>query len=203
MQLYTSASDCKCVGNIPGSHFVKAFSALPSHSYLFMSVTTQKRRPFNADFSRRNGYKSAGASWGEYVTCSSVFTLFCAKNSLTKTDRCAGALFWRRKQLFVLHLSGRLLMIASLRRRKMSLYINLFTVTIPVNYTNEFRERFETIAYCTCTMGWHDYWKIWIRKFMKGEFLRNIQKGSGAQHASYSVGTVKFVLGAEAWSWPF
>jgi len=29
VQLYTSASDCKGVGNIPGSHFVKAFSALP------------------------------------------------------------------------------------------------------------------------------------------------------------------------------
>jgi len=30
--LYTSVSDCKGVGNIPGSYFVKAFSALPSHS---------------------------------------------------------------------------------------------------------------------------------------------------------------------------
>jgi hypothetical protein len=30
--LYTSAIDCKGVGNIPGTHFVKAFSALPSHS---------------------------------------------------------------------------------------------------------------------------------------------------------------------------
>jgi len=31
VQLHTSASDCKCVGNIPGSQFVKAFSAPPSH----------------------------------------------------------------------------------------------------------------------------------------------------------------------------
>ena len=30
--LHNSASDCKRVGNIPGSHFVKAFSALPLHS---------------------------------------------------------------------------------------------------------------------------------------------------------------------------
>jgi len=30
--LHTSASDCKGVENIHGSHFVKAFSALPSHS---------------------------------------------------------------------------------------------------------------------------------------------------------------------------
>jgi hypothetical protein len=30
--LYASASYCKGVGNIPGSHFVKAFSAPPPHS---------------------------------------------------------------------------------------------------------------------------------------------------------------------------
>jgi len=32
MQLYTTDSDSKDVRNIPGSLFVKAFSALPSHS---------------------------------------------------------------------------------------------------------------------------------------------------------------------------
>jgi len=32
VQLQTSASECKGVGNIPGSHFVKAFSAPPLHS---------------------------------------------------------------------------------------------------------------------------------------------------------------------------
>jgi len=32
MQLYTSASGCKYAGNIPGNHFVKSSSALPSHS---------------------------------------------------------------------------------------------------------------------------------------------------------------------------
>jgi len=31
-QPHTSTSDCEVVGNIPGSLFVKAFSALPSHS---------------------------------------------------------------------------------------------------------------------------------------------------------------------------
>ena len=34
VQPYTSASDCKGVGNIPGSNFVKALSPLPSHSLL-------------------------------------------------------------------------------------------------------------------------------------------------------------------------
>jgi len=32
LQLRTSASHCKDVGNISGNHFVKAVSALPSHS---------------------------------------------------------------------------------------------------------------------------------------------------------------------------
>jgi len=32
VQLYTSASGCKGIGNISGNHFVKAFSALPSFS---------------------------------------------------------------------------------------------------------------------------------------------------------------------------
>jgi len=32
LQIYTSVSDFNGVGNIPGSNFVKAFSALPSHS---------------------------------------------------------------------------------------------------------------------------------------------------------------------------
>jgi len=32
VQLYTCASDGKDVGNIPGIHFVKAFSAPPSYS---------------------------------------------------------------------------------------------------------------------------------------------------------------------------
>ena len=31
VQLYNSASDYKDLGNIPGSNFGKAFSALPSH----------------------------------------------------------------------------------------------------------------------------------------------------------------------------
>jgi len=31
-QLYSSDSDCKGIGNIPGSRFVKTFSARPSHS---------------------------------------------------------------------------------------------------------------------------------------------------------------------------
>ena len=32
VQVYNSASDCKCVGSIPENHFVRTFSALPLHS---------------------------------------------------------------------------------------------------------------------------------------------------------------------------
>jgi hypothetical protein len=32
VELHASARNCKGAGNIPGSHFVKAFTALPSHS---------------------------------------------------------------------------------------------------------------------------------------------------------------------------
>ena len=62
-------------------------------------------RPFNAYFSRGrgNGQKSAADRSGVYGWCSSVVTLFFNKKFLTKTDRCAGAMKWRRNQLFFLH----------------------------------------------------------------------------------------------------
>jgi hypothetical protein len=48
VQLYTSVSDCKGVGNIPGSHFMKDFSARVT--FFMMSVASQKHCHFNADF---------------------------------------------------------------------------------------------------------------------------------------------------------
>jgi hypothetical protein len=39
------------------------------------------------------------------------------------------------------------LLTASLRRRRMSVYISLFTVAVTVNYTSEFRELFEAAKY--------------------------------------------------------
>jgi len=56
-----------------------------------MSVTPQKRGPFNADFSRGKG-KIQLETVQEYEGYSSVVTLFLAKKSLTKIVRCAGAL---------------------------------------------------------------------------------------------------------------
>jgi hypothetical protein len=57
-----------------------------------MSLASQKRRPFNADFGRKKKKKSAGAKSAKYGGCSSVVMLFFAKKCLIKTDRCAGAL---------------------------------------------------------------------------------------------------------------
>jgi hypothetical protein len=66
-----------------------------------------------------------------------------AKKSLTQTDRCDGALSWRRNQLLVLRFSGRFLLTASLRGRRVSIYISLFTIVISLNYTSEFLKYFE------------------------------------------------------------
>jgi hypothetical protein len=65
VQLHTSASDCKVGGNIPESHFAKAFFS-SSVSFLMTSVALQKLRTFNADFNQGNKYKSAKAKlvWG-------------------------------------------------------------------------------------------------------------------------------------------
>jgi hypothetical protein len=48
-----------------------------------------------------------------------------------------------RNQMLGLIISGRFFLTESLRRRRMSMYIPLLTVAIPVNYTSEFREIFE------------------------------------------------------------
>jgi hypothetical protein len=92
-----------------------------------MSVAPQQRRLFNDDCSRENRLNSAGArpeKWG----CSSVVTLFFAMKPLTKTDRCAGALLWRRNQLLIAHFSGCFFLTASIWWRRISMYISIYTV---------------------------------------------------------------------------
>ena len=42
---------------------------------------------------------------------------------------------------------GRFLLTSSLGRRRVSVYISLFTLAIPINYTSEFRGRFEIYVY--------------------------------------------------------
>jgi hypothetical protein len=43
----------------------------------------------------------------------------------------------------IVHFSERFLLAASLRRRRMSIYISILTVAIPVNHTSEVREPFD------------------------------------------------------------
>ena len=143
VQLYISASVYKGVWNITANYFVKNILFSSSVAFLMMSVASQKRRPFNADFSRAKRQKLVGAMSEVYGRFSSVVTLFFAKRSLTKTDQCAGALSWRRNQLLILHVSRSFLPTAPLRRRRMSIYISLFTAAIPVNYTSYCRKRLE------------------------------------------------------------
>jgi len=57
---------------------------------------------------------------------------------LHKTDRCVGALFWRRNQLLILHVSGHFLLTPSLMRRRMPMYISLLILPIPLQFTNYF-----------------------------------------------------------------
>jgi len=52
VQVFICSSDWKCVVNIPGSRFMKTFSALRCILKDVSSIT--KRRPFNAGFYRGN-----------------------------------------------------------------------------------------------------------------------------------------------------
>ena len=105
--------------NIHGSHFVKDFSACPSHSwwcqyhhktfigailwktfilslaFLMMPISSQNHRPFMADFGRGNRQtgKNRLQSPQQCVRENPVLShCFSGTKFLTKTDRCAGAL---------------------------------------------------------------------------------------------------------------
>ena len=90
VQLCTSARECKCVVNIAGSHFVKAFSAI--HRVLNDVSSITKGQFLLFLFQSREWVTSAGTSSGGYGRCCSIVTLLFAKKYLTKTERYAGAL---------------------------------------------------------------------------------------------------------------
>ena len=99
-------------------------------SSLSMSLASYKRRPFNADFYRRN-----------IVLCQEI---------LEKTDRFAGALSCREKRHF-LYFSGCFLLTASLRLRKMAVYTSLFTAEISRKLYHRIPETLKIL----CTILWH------------------------------------------------
>jgi hypothetical protein len=123
-------------------------------AFLMMSVVSQKAPSLPCWFQSKEHVKISWSQFRRVWGCCLVVTLF-TKNSLTQIYRCAGALSWRRNQELVLYLQGRFVLTASLwRRRKQCTYIFLFTVSFPVNYTSEFRERFRR------TKPWNPFFAI-------------------------------------------
>jgi hypothetical protein len=99
-----------------------------------------------------NSKEQVKISWSQVRIiweCSSVATLFLAKKSRTKTDRCAGA--YREGEATVA--SPFFGAFPSARVPKTSICISLFAVSVPVNYTCEFRKRFEAATYEHETYG--------------------------------------------------
>jgi len=94
------------------------------HRILSYVSSITKATSLRCWFNSREQVKAGGDMSGEYGECCSVVTFSFAKKSLTKTGRCAGALSWRRNQLLVVLFSGRFLLTAFLRRRRMSIHIS-------------------------------------------------------------------------------
>ena len=115
VQIYSSASDCESVGNIPGNHILKKTFQLFRRILYYGSSITIAPSPQCWIQSR----EQVNICWSHVRGCSKVVTLFFVNKSVTKTDRCAGALSWGRNQLLVLHFSGHFLLTASPRQRRM------------------------------------------------------------------------------------
>jgi hypothetical protein len=92
VQLYTSASSSKDVGNIPGSHFVKAFSALPAHFNVHHHKSAISSMQISVEETGKNQQEPGQNSTGDYP----VVTLFFVKKSLTKIGRRAAVSSLRR-----------------------------------------------------------------------------------------------------------
>ena len=125
-------------------HTCKPFCESLFSSSVALLIMSTKGPSLQCWFQSREQVK---ISWSQADGSFSVVTLLFAKKSLTKTDRCAGALLWRRNQLLVLHLSGHSLLTATVRWRRKSMCMSLFTITIPVNYTSELWKLFEANTY--------------------------------------------------------
>jgi len=127
VQLYTSTSDCKVVGNIRWKPICESlFSS--SVAFLITSLASQKRRLFSADFSRGNGYKSAAARSGEYRGMLQCCHIVLGQEILDQNRPVYWSIVVKGNELLVLHFLGLFFLTASLRRRRMSGYIYFFTV---------------------------------------------------------------------------
>jgi hypothetical protein len=124
--LHTSANDGKDVGNISGSHLVNVFSVRPLHSQwrLYHNKSTVPGIIISGQEKCKNLLEPVQGSMGE------------AKKSLNNRQ-VSWSIVVKWKKLLVLHFSGRFLLTASLRQRRISVYNFAFTVAISVNYISE------------------------------------------------------------------
>ena len=123
VQLYTSDSDCKYIGNIPGSDGRALQLFLPFRNDV-SSVT--KASSLQCWYQSREQTK---------ISCNQVIRVWgmlqyyhvvLFHKSLNTTDRCAEALSRRRNKLLVLHFWGCFLLTAFLRRRRTSMSVHFF-----------------------------------------------------------------------------
>jgi len=102
--IYKSAFLTATVKMLKPFHFMRAFSALRRILNYIGRIT--KVASFEGCIQSR---KRPKINWSQIRRCggfSSVVALFFAKKSLTKTDRCAGALSWKRNQTMVIFVFG-------------------------------------------------------------------------------------------------
>ena len=120
VQLYTSAINCEGVGNIPKSHFVKAFSALLSHSEWCQQ---HHKSPVPSMLISVKGTGKNQQQPGQKSMADAPVLSHCSWlwNPWPKTNQYARALSWRRNQLLVLHFSWNFLLTVSLRWQRMSM----------------------------------------------------------------------------------
>ena len=130
LKLYTPPSYCRCVGNNTGRHFVKAFSAPPSHSYV---NTITKAPSLQCWFQSKERVK---ISWSQvrrvWVDASCYHIVLCwavlhqnrpvCWSIVVKEWPTAGSQFFE--------------VFPSLRLRRMSVCTFLFIVAVPLNYTS-------------------------------------------------------------------
>jgi len=110
------------------------------------SAASQKCRPFSVDFIERNRCKSSATRPGDCGELSSAVTLFFdKKSSYLHRPVCWSIVV--EKPTVGSPFYGVFPSDYNPKSTKMSMYISLLIVENPVNYTSEFREKFEATTY--------------------------------------------------------
>jgi len=129
-----------------------------SVAFLMISVVSPKRSPSNADFSRRNS-KNQLHLGQESVGDVSVLS-YCSslRNSWPKPTGVLEHYREGETNCWFSIFRGVFFPTASRRRRRMSTYFSLFTVTIPINYSRQIPGTFRSYCYvCTPSLLLHGF----------------------------------------------